>query len=464
MSRFAKRRVGRLLALTAIFVLVGALELDARGRGGGGGMRGGGMRGGISRGGPAGGGSIRHGGSRSSGGYGGSGGSGGYRGSGGYGGGSGRYGGGSGGYGGGSGGYGGGSRQGGFEGQGTPRAPGDSIEREGSFENRRGETVDYDATVTRTEDGIKREGSWESSSGASGGATIVKTDKGTAVRGGVVGEDGAAGGTVVRKGNETWARGGATDGNKATWGRGHCKGGHCSGGGVTVKAKDYYRYPYYYHPYYYGWYSCPVGMTTWRSRYGTPIYSCSNVIVISTTISLGVSDTSTSGGGGGSAFWPTEATVTSAPVLMYEINDDVVVYATTYAPKGVHSEKQGERYFWAPGPAEGDDPLVTDWIVLAGTMPQPTANATVITYTIGDRIVYMTNERPAPGFFTEEADRLYVWLPGVRKPTAEDLEVISRAVTAQQSGGKDALDREARKLEEGREPPPDPPEQDAASD
>ncbi len=219
-------------AIAIVFLLGVASEVDARGRGGGG--RRGMSRGGVSRGGPARGGSIRH--ERSGGGY----------------------------------------RsyergRGSGANRGNRNFPGDaggwdrsgsrdSIEREGSFENRRGETIDYSGTVTRTEDGLQREGSWTSTSGASGGGsgsvtvrdgqvqstersrhaesasgetldrkikserhgdhvdregsirsstgidaeskgTIRKTEDGFVARGAIVGEDGAAAGTIARKGD-----------------------------------------------------------------------------------------------------------------------------------------------------------------------------------------------------------------------------------------------------------------------
>ena len=389
-------------------------------------------------------------------------------------------------------------------------APG-STSRDGSFENRRGETVDWSSSTTRTEDGIQHEGSWESTSGASGSGssnariedgklqggdrsrhvesaqgetldrevssqrkgdsveregsletstgidadsagTIKKTDDGFVAQGAVSGKNGAAAGTIVKDGNQVYARGAATDGDKVTWGRAHCNSGTCTGGRVTADIDHYYHQPYYYYPYYYGWYSCPYGsVQTWHGAYGTPIYGCSNVTVVHTTIALGPSssDASKSGGGTGSR----EAQVTSAPVLMYEIDPQVVVYATSYEPVGVYSVEQGTRFYWAPGPSQKAADA-KKWIEQAGAMPAPTANATVITYTIGKQLVYLTNEAPAPGFFSEPSDQLFAWIPGVRKPSDEERDAIRSAITAQDAGGRAALDREARKLEKNREPPP----------
>jgi hypothetical protein len=511
MMRFSAASLGFMAsALAGLFVFGLATDVDARGRGGGGGgFRGGG----ISRGGPARGGSIRH--ERSGGGYRS------YdRGRGDYGS---RDRGGSG-----AGDWGasdGRQRRGGFE-------SGESVERDGSFETRRGETVDYSGSVTRTEDGFEREGSWSSTSGASGGGsgsvttgdgevqssdrsrhatgaggetvqreihserhddhvdregsirsstgidadskgTIKKTDDGFVARGAVAGENGVAGGTVVRKGDHTLARGGATDGKRATWGRVHCTGSRCYGGRVTANIRTYYRDPYYYYPYYYGWYSCPYGgITTWYSRYGTPIYGCANVVVVHTTISLGSSDAdyvpSTDGnwfadsgskGGGSRAATtsrtgPKESAVSSAPVLMYEINDEVVSYATSYEPVGVYSVQHEDQFYWLPGPAK-ESKEASQWSASASDMKQPTANSTVITYAVGERIVYLTNERPIPGFYSESADELFVWIPGVQEPSDEERAIIREVVAAHRAGGKDALDREVRKLQQGREAPPE---------
>jgi hypothetical protein len=477
------RRVLRVLAPCAAgILLIGiAAELDARGRGGGGFRGGGGRGGGISRGGPARGGSIRHersGGDHRSRDY---------------------------------------DRGGSWsESRGESRWDSSgTTERDGSFENRRGETIDYSGSATRTEDGIQREGSWESSSGASGsgkgeikiedgqvqsrertghvesaqGETmdrevqserhgdhvhregkvetstgvdaeskgrIQKTDDGFIAQGGVAGKEGAAGGTIARKGDQTRIRGGATDGDSATWGRARCNGSRCTGGRVRVDVDDYYRNRYYYYPYYYGWYSCPYGTRSWNNRYGTPVYGCSNVVVVHTTISLGMADTSSSSFTGTSAAtsWPTEAEVSSAPVLMYEVGPQVIGYSTTYEPEGVYSEEIGGRHVWVPGPA-AESPDAKRDVTAVGEMNEPTANATVITYEVDGRIVYLTNEHPVPGYYTEQADQLFAWIPGVKEPTAEDRKLVETVISAHQSGGNIALDREVRKLEVNREPPPE---------
>lgn len=403
----------------------------------------------------------------------------------------------------------------------TPSQRGDSRSNEGSFETRRGHTVDWESEVTRGDDGFQRETSWESTSGASGSGSsnvrvqdgqvqsvdrsrhvesasgetldrevsserdgdwvvregsiktstgidadtasaIRRTDDGYVAHGAISGRDGAAAGTIVRDGDDLYVRGARIEGDDVTWGRVRCNNGRCTGGRVTADLDDYYYYPYYYYPYYYGWYSCPSGtVQTWNGAYGTPVYGCSHVTVVETTIALGPSDSSRSLAGdpsssvaaSGSTSSSGEARVTSAPVLMYEIDPTVVVYSTDYRPAGVETVKKGDRHFWAPGPKDKSRE-VEQWASLASAMPAPTANATLITYTIGSRTVYLTNERPAPGYFSESSDQLFAWIPGVRKPSESDREAIGTAIAAHRAGGRNALDREARKLEANREPPP----------
>ncbi len=138
---------------------------------------------------------------------------------------------------------------------------------------------------------------------------------------------------------------------------------------------------------------------------------------------------------------------------MYELDSERVVYSTDHRPEGIYSVKKGQRYFWAPGPAARSRE-VESWTKEASAMSAPTANSTLITYTIGPRAVYLTNERPAPGYFSESFDQLYAWIPGVRDPSPSDRDAIATAIAAHRSGGRQALDREARKLEKDHEPPP----------
>jgi hypothetical protein len=344
----------------------------------------------------------------------------------------------------------------------------------------------------RTQDRTRTNAQTRTDSNAEWRGRVRKTDDGYVARGVVVGDKGAAAGRVVRDGDSTSVRGVRTDGKNATFGRANCNGSSCYGGRVNVNVNRYYRSPYYYYPYYYGWYSCPYGSAqTWYGSSGAPIYGCSNVTVVHATISLGsdgsnttttttsragttTTTTSTTGGsddplepryladGGGTTGspWPSEAVVSSAPVLMYEVNSQVVAYATTYTPTGVYFEKVGGRNFWLPGPSERSA-NAKEWLDQAGKMEQPTANATVITYQVGERLVYMTNEHPAPGYFAEQTDQLFAWIPGVRKPSTADRALLEKVIAAQKEGGKEALDREVRKLEKGRDAPP---EQVAAED
>ena len=453
-----------LFAVGVALVVTPLAEAQRRGGGRGGGGGGGGAR--ISRSGPAQGGSMRRGGYQ---------------------------------------GRGGGSYGGGYEArQSGARSSrpeyGETRTREDSWTNRRGETIDYSGSATRTEDGIERQGSWQSSSGASGGGTgsvkvedgrvqgaersrhvetadgetghreissqregdhvvregsietstgidaeskgkIKKTDDGYVARGAVVGENGAAAGTIARKGDEVAARGVATDGDRVAWGRAHCNGQRCYGGTVHVDVDRYYAYPYYYYPYYYYYYSCPYGTTTvWRSRYGTSVYGCSNVTVISTTVVLGASSSAST------------TQITSTPVLAYEVSPETVVYASDTEPDGVYSEHHDGRYYWSPGDERGSEEVrAIDEAVAEET---PTANSTVITYTLGEQIVYLTNERPAPGIYSEASDELFAWIPGVSEPTQQEHEAIATALRAHEDEGAAALDREARKLQEGHPAPP----------
>jgi len=148
-----------------------------------------------------------------------------------------------------------------------------------------------------------------------------------------------------------------------------------------------------------------------------------------------------------------EAEVSSAPVLMYEETPEVVVYATTYAPADIPSKKHGDYYYWVPG-ATTESSQTKLWTAAAIAMEQPTANSTVITYTTSEQTIYLTNEAPAPGIFSEPADQLFVWIPGVEDPSDAERQLIASVIEAHQAGGKDALDREVRKLEKDREPPP----------
>ncbi|MBW2389063.1 MAG: hypothetical protein JRG89_11585 [Deltaproteobacteria bacterium] len=387
--------------------------------------------------------------------------------------------------------------------EGTRDRDGNTTTREGTYTGPGGETIDYSTSRTRTEDGISRSGSFETSTGATGGGSaevklgndgfesaersrhietadgetgtreisserdgdwvvregeiktstgidaesagaIKKTDDGFIARGAIEGDDYAAVGTIVKDGDDFYVRGAATDGDEVTWGRAHCDGGKCYGGRVTADIDSYYYYPYYYYPYYYAYYACPAGTSTViTGYYGTPVYSCSHTVIIHTTF-MTQSSSQSSG---------VEVAVTSSPVVMYELSKDVVVYSTSYEPQGVYSVKKDGRYFWPPGLAE-DSPEAGEWIEQAAEIEQPSANASVIIYTIGDRSVYLTNESPVTGIHFERSGALFVWIPGVRDPSAEERDAIATAITAHGEGGSSALEAEVRKLQDERSPPP----------
>jgi hypothetical protein len=136
---------------------------------------------------------------------------------------------------------------------------------------------------------------------------------------------------------------------------------------------------------------------------------------------------------------------------MYQVTSDTVVYATSYAPKGLYWEKVKERNLWVPGAAEATGQVKRD-IALAGDMSAPTANATVITYTIGSSLVYLTNQPPLPGIYSQRAGGLHAWMPGVAKPTRDQRDAIATAVTAHEGGGSKAIAAEVQKTEQQTRP------------
>ena len=382
---------------------------------------------------------------------------------------------------------------------------GDTTSREATYTNSKGETSHYSGSTTRTDDGVSRSGSFQTSKGASGsgsaevqtkdgrvdsversrdlqtasgetasrkvsserdGNWIVrdgeiktstgidantagefkKTDDGFVARGAIEGKNGAAAGTIIRDGNDTYARGGATDGHYATWGRVHCKNGKCYGGRVYVDVKHYHNHynPYWYYPYHYAYYACPPAGTVYYSGYyGTPVYSCSHTVIVYTSFTVKASNSDAQ----------LEVQATSSPVVMYELSDGLVVYSTSYEPNGVYAEQLSGRYFWPPGLADRSSEA-KEWIARAAGTEIPTANATVITYTIGDHFVYLTNEPPVPGIYAEQADLLFVWIPGVREPSEDERNAIATAISAHNGGGASALEAEVRKLQVERSPPP----------
>jgi hypothetical protein len=438
MPRRISRRSGRQIAvfgLLFVSILMFASEIEAQRRGGG--MRGGGRMntgGGVSRGGPARGGSVRH--ERSGGSYrsgqNNRGSSRDYKGSrqrdgGGLGDRDREF----------------GQREPGEQGRPAER-PGGRLEGDNGLRPEAGNRVGTPGSEKRTPDGY-----------------VIK-DRGNR-------SSGADSRNRSRDSDASRARASAQNGGVAKYRNSHCNGSRCYGGRSRARRRYYNRHSYYYYPYYYGWYSCPPrGMSTWHNRYGTPVYGCANVIVISTTISMGGGPSETdyktyNSLTPTSSLTASEASVSSAPVLMYEAADDVPVYRTTYKPSGVNFSEKDGMYYWAPGPS-GESEDAEKWNAAAAGMKEPTANSTVITYTVGDRIVYLTNEEPLPGYFSQSADKLFVWIPGVKDPTDEERALIVRVIRAHEAGGKIALDREVRKLEKGREPPPSVAEGDEGDD
>ena len=86
-------------------------------------------------------------------------------------------------------------------------------------------------------------------------------------------------------------------------------------------------------------------------------------------------------------------------------------------------------------------------------MENPTANATVITYTIGGDAVYLTDQAPLRDIYTQTAGNLYAWIPGVSDPTGPQRDTIATAVSAHQQAGAKALASEAQKYAPGNPPP-----------
>lgn len=389
---------------------------------------------------------------------------------------------------------------------------GDTTKREATITGRGGETVEYSGSTTRTEDGISRSGSLEGSRGGSssgqadieigqkgvedverkrsaetaGGESIdreisserdgnwrvregevktstgvdaetasvfTKTDDGFIARGAFEGGDYAGAGTVVRDGNGSYRRGAITDGDDIRFGRTHCSGGTCYGARTTVDIDSYYYSPYYHYPYYYAYYACPhYSSSVIIGYYGTPVYSCSNVYVVSTTVVMSSRSSSSGDSSSTGSSLPIEVQATSAPVVMYGLDEAGVVYSTSYEPSSVYSSKKAGRYYWVPGVAEKTKQADT-WIERALESEKPSANATVITYTIGDQLVYLTNEPPAAGIHSQQADQLYAWIAGTSEPSLEEADALATALAAHHGGGSASLEREVRKLQESKEPP-----------
>ena len=63
------------------------------------------------------------------------------------------------------------------------------------------------------------------------------------------------------------------------------------------------------------------------------------------------------------------------------------------------------------------------------------------------------NEAPGTGIYSEPADVLHAWIPGVTHPTQAQKDAIATAVTAHEQGGAKALAAQVQKLQAGKPAP-----------
>lgn len=333
-----------------------------------------------------------------------------------------------------------------------------SLDTSVSGTNRDGVSASHDGDWNRDGDTVQYQGSTSTSTGkwSDSAAAVTKTDDGFVAHGATVDSQGAASGTVVKDGDQIYGRSVGTDGDEVTRNRTTCLDGDCTRTTVTTTAptlQQYYASPYYYYPQYYAYYACPPGsVSVVTGGAGTAVYSCGVTPVISTTIPLTAAMLAAAKVKKSQEQAATTAQVTSSPVVMYRVASDTVVYATSYAPEGLYWQDVKNRYLWVPGAASGTSDVKTA-IERAAGMSVPTANATVITYTISGERVYLTNEAPLAGTYGERADVLYAWIPGVTKPTQAQKDAIATAVTAHQQGGAQALAGEVEKLQQGKPAP-----------
>jgi hypothetical protein len=140
--------------------------------------------------------------------------------------------------------------------------------------------------------------------------------------------------------------------------------------------------------------------------------------------------------------------------MVYEAAEGVSVYSTSWEPDDVYSEPHEGQFYWVGGESEAT-PELEGWIATAvEARDKPDANASVISYEVSDRTVYLTSEPAAPGTYAKQEDGLYAWIPGVSEPSDEDEAAIATALRTQAGAGGEALEKEVRGLEEGREEPP----------
>lgn len=321
---------------------------------------------------------------------------------------------------------------------------GQTGEHQGNW-NRDGDTTSYHGSSSTST------GRWSETAG-----TVTKTDDGFVAHGATANTYGAGAGTVVKDGDQVYGRSVTTNYDTVTRTHTDCTNGTCYRGSVTtgpVTVQQYWASPYYYYPQYYAYYACPPGSTTVvTGSAGTRVYSCGVTPVLSTTIPLTAVMLAAAGHAKSEQAAAQSAQVTSSPVVMYRVASDTVVYATSYQPQGMYWQEIHGRSYWVPGAAQGT-PDVKSSIAHAAEMKTPTANATVITYDISGERVYLTNEAPLAGTYTQRADVLYAWLPGVTSPTQAQRDAIATAVTAHENGGAQALAKQVQQMEAGKAPP-----------
>ena len=324
--------------------------------------------------------------------------------------------------------------------------------------NAAGETGSHDGNWNRDGNTVSYYGNSETSTGRQSAAagTATKTDDGWVAHGAAENNLGAAAGTVVKDGNDVYARSVSTNGTTVNHNYMNCQGVNCTRTTVTTVPPPYYPASitqYSYYPSTYAYYSCPPGsMTVMSGMGGAAVYSCGVTPVVSATIPLmammAMAKKKQQSAQGAP---PPTAQVTSSPVVMYQVSSDTVVYSTSYSPQGLYWESIQNRSMWVPGAATGTSEVKRD-IERAAQMSAPTANATVITYTIGGSLIYLTNQAPFPGVYSQRAGQLYAWMPGVTKPTTTQKDTISTAVTAHQQGGEKALAAQVEKTQQQKPP------------
>lgn len=97
---------------------------------------------------------------------------------------------------------------------------------------------------------------------------------------------------------------------------------------------------------------------------------------------------------------------------------------------------------------------VEAWIQSAIAADKPSANGTVITYQMGQRLVYLSNEAPVEGVYSRKSGEFFGWIAGVTDAEPAQRDAIAGAIAAHAGGGSAALEREVRKLQNSRDAPP----------